>query len=89
MRVHSVSREWSAVKHMMIGASHVVCETNANYGDPKGGEYGRRTALAASPSSWGTSTQECEGASQWVGERDLQQQQQQRQQRSHALYNSL
>ena len=44
MRVHSVSRGWSAVQHMMNGASH-VCETNTNYGELKGGNYGRRTAF--------------------------------------------
>ena len=32
---HTLSRECSAVKHMMNGHSH-VCETNSNYGDLKG-----------------------------------------------------
>ena len=50
-KVHSVSRGWSAVQHMMNCASH-VCATNTNYGDLnlKGKNYGRRAALAASPS---------------------------------------
>ena len=73
MRVHSVSRGWSAVQHMMVGASH-VCETNTSYGDLKGGNYGRRTALAASPPSWHkhTGVRRCLAIG---GRRDLQQQQ--------------
>ena len=31
---HTLSRGWSAVKHMMNGHSH-VWETNSNYGDLK------------------------------------------------------
>ena len=85
MRVHSVSRGWSAVQHMMNNASH-VCETNTNYGDLTGEitGVGRRWPRV---SRAGTSTQECEGASQWVGRRDLQQQQ--RSQRSFVLNDGL
>ena len=72
-------------KHMMTGASH-VCETNTNYGDLKGEITGVGRQWPRVPRA-GTSTQGCEGASQWVGGRDLQQQQ--RSQRSFVLNDGL